>query len=172
MKITIKFTVATEEGLEALLKLTRAIAIEKFSKYLEPQLMEEYIQTNFNDKALVVELNSMSNQWLIAYVDNIPAGFVQITSKGVRPSSLERKRAIRIANFGVLKKYVDSGIEKVLLEKSLIVCKPYEAIWINEYIQNPLIGLFESRGFVRQKEIYELDELPLNSLYLIALKVS
>lgn len=168
MKITIKFTIATEEGLAALLKLTHAITIEKFSKLLESSLVEKYIHENFTDSNLVEELNSMSNQWLLAYVDNIPAGFVQITSKGVRPSSLDHKRAIRIANFGILKKYSDLGVEEALLEKSLSVCRSYEAIWINEYIQNPFIGLFESKGFVRQSEIHELDELPVNGVYLIA----
>jgi ribosomal protein S18 acetylase RimI-like enzyme len=168
MKITIKFTIATEEGLAALLALTHAIAIEKFSKLLKPLFIEKYIHKNFTGSNLVEELNSMSNQWLIAYVDNIPAGFVQITSKGVRPSTLDCKRAIRIANFGVLKKYSDLGVEEVLLEKSLAVCRSYEAVWINEYIQNPFIGLFESKGFVRQTEINELDELPLTAVYLIA----
>ena len=160
MKIIIKFTIATEEGLAALLTLTHAIAIEKFSKHLELSFVEKYIHENFSDSNLVEELNSMSNQWLIAYVDNIPAGFVQITSKGVRPSTLDRKRAIRIANFGILKKYFDLGVEEALLEKSLSVCRPYEAVWIHEYIQNPFIRLFESKGFVKQSEINQLDELP------------
>lgn len=166
MNIIAKFTVATEQSLDILVKLTRALAIEKFSMLLEPEVLEKYIIENFNEKALVVELNSMSNQWLVVYVGNRPVGYAQITSKGRRPSSVDGKRAMRIANFGVLKKYCDAATLEVLLEKCLTVCKPYEVIWINEYTEQPLIELFENKGFTRQDEVCQMDELPLASVFL------
>lgn len=91
MNIIAKFTVATEQSLDILVKLTRQLAIEKFSMLLDPQVMENYITQYFNAKALVVELNSMSNQWLVVYVDDQPVGYAQITSKGQRTSYLEEK---------------------------------------------------------------------------------
>jgi ribosomal protein S18 acetylase RimI-like enzyme len=168
MNIITKFTVATEQGMNVLLTLTRELAMEKFSSLMEQKLIDSYISKNFNQQTLINELNSMSNQWLVTYVDDNPAGYARITSKGKRPSVLDGKRAIRIADFGISKKYQDPTISNTLLEKCLNVCKPYEGIWINEYAQNPVIKLFENKGFARQKEPCQLDELPLASVCLIA----
>jgi len=168
MNIVTKFTVATEQGMDALLMLTKELAIEKFSSLLEQKVMDHYVAENFNEYALTLEVNSMSNQWLVVYADDLPAGYAKLTSKGERPLALNGKRAIRIADFGVLKKYTDPAIRNSLLEKCLAVCKPYESIWMREYVKNPLIEFFESNGFTRQKEACQLDEMPLPSVDLIA----
>ncbi|WP_316828579.1 MULTISPECIES: N-acetyltransferase [Pedobacter] len=168
MNIITKFTVATEQGMNVLLMLTRELAMEKFSSLIEQKIIDNYISEKFNDQTLINELNSMSNQWLVTYVDDNPAGYARITSKGRRPSTLDGKRAIRIADFGILKKYTDPAVSNSLLEKCLNVCKPYESIWINEYVQNPVIKLFANKGFIKQKESWQLDELALTSACLIA----
>lgn len=166
-KIITRFTVATEQGMDALLSLTREIAIEKFSGLLHTQVLEKYILENFNRDPLIVEVNSMSNQWLVVYADDQPAGYARITTKGKKPENLDSQRIIRIADFGILKRYVDPEIRQSLFEKCIIVCKSYEAIWINEYAENPLIDFFEIEGFVKQAKVFEFDELPLSSVYLI-----
>lgn len=167
MNIITKFTVATEQAVDTLSMLTRELAIEKFSAIIDQRMLADYIATNFNEKVLVSELNSMSNQWLVVYVDDNPAGYARITSKGKKPESLDNKRSVRIADFGVLKKYPEQAISS-LLEKCLTVCKSYEGVWINEYLQNPLIEFFENKGFSKQPETFQLDELPLESVCLTA----
>jgi len=167
MNIITKFTVATEQGMEALLMLTKTLALQKFAQLLEPAELERYIIENFNAKTLVNEINSMSNQWLVVYVDDQPMGYARITSKGKKPISVGSKRAIRIADFGVCQHQAQQQIMTSLIDKCLAVCSTYEAIWINEPIGNSLIGLFEQKGFIRQPGISRFDELPLESaLYL------
>jgi hypothetical protein len=166
-KIITKFTVATEQGMYALLMLTREIATEKFSHLLNEQTLEKYIATNFNRERLIVEVNSMSNQWLVVYVDDEPAGYARITSKGKAPAALDNNRVIRIADFGILNKYQDPAVRHSLFDKCIMVCKPYEALWINEYAENPLLNFFETAGFVRQEMKGQMDELPLSAVYLI-----
>nr|WP_199159194.1 N-acetyltransferase [Pedobacter sp. ASV2] len=166
-KIVTKFTVVTEQGMDALLFLTKAIAIEKFSNLLGAEILETYIAENFSEKTLIVEVNSMSNQWLVVYSDDEPAGYARITSKGKRPERLDRKRIIRIADFGILKKYADPAIRQSLFDKCMSVCKPYDAIWVNEYKENLIMDFLETEGFVKEKEIYGHDELPLQSVCLI-----
>ncbi|MBN9381033.1 MAG: N-acetyltransferase [Chitinophagaceae bacterium] len=167
MNIITKFTVATEQGIDALLMLTKELTLEKFSSLLEQKVIDNYIAESFNEHALFVEINSMSNQWLVVYVDGNPAGYARITSKGKKPQVLDRKRAIRIADFGVLKKYSEPAIRDSLFAKCFSVCKSYEGAWINEYVGNPLIEFFECKGFVRQQEDYRFDELPLVSVCFI-----
>lgn len=167
MNIITKFTVATEEGIDVLVMLTRQLAIEKFSAIADGSMLDQYIDKNFNKKVLVAELNSMSNQWLVVYVNDQPAGYARITSKGKKPALLDNKRSVRIADFGVLKIYPEQ-VKNSLLEKCLTVCKPYEGIWVNEYVHNPLIEFFEKNGFFKQQQPAQLDELALESVYLIA----
>ncbi|RFS21875.1 N-acetyltransferase [Chitinophaga silvatica] len=167
MNIITKFTVVTKQGMETLLMLTKDLAIEKFSSLIKQNVLENYILKNFNEQALVAEVNSISNQWLVVYVDDQPAGYACITSKGKRPENLEGKRAARILYFGVLNKYPAPAVKDALLEKCLSVCKSYENIWIDEYIDNPVLELFEHKGFIRQPGTGKLDGLPLTSVCLI-----
>jgi len=46
-------------------------------------VLKNYIAENFSEKNLLVEGNSMSNQWLVVYADDEPAGYARITSKDV-----------------------------------------------------------------------------------------
>lgn len=85
MNIITKFTLSTKPGIDVLLMLTKALAIEKYSSILEEKLLTRYIAQNFNKEALIAETNNMSNQWLVVYVDDQPAGYARITSKGKRP---------------------------------------------------------------------------------------
>jgi len=164
--ITTKFTIATERGIGVLLNLTQTIVREKFSALLPMESIESYLSQTFNEKALMVEVNSMSNQWLVVYKNEKAVGFARITSKGERPKTIFQKRVIRIADFGIVKEYTDPAIRQSLFDKCLSVCKGYEVVWINEYLENPLISFFESEGFTKQEGNAKLDELPLQSVCL------
>ncbi len=167
MNIITKFTVATEQGIEALLMLTKTLAVQKFAQLLKPVELEHYIIENFNAQTLISEINSMSNQWLVVYVDDQPMGYARITSKGQKPIAVGGKRAIRIADFGVCQHQAQQQIMTSLIDKCLAVCSTYEVIWINEPVGSSLIGLFEQKGFIRQPGMSRFDELPLESaLYL------
>ncbi|MFB6456676.1 N-acetyltransferase [Chitinophaga sp. Hz27] len=168
MNIITKFTVVTQQGMGALLMLTRELAKEKFAALLKPKVLDNYISGKFNEQTLTAEVNNISNQWLIVYVNDEPAGYARLTSKGQRPQRLEGKRAVRIADFGVLSKYPDDAVKDSLLEKCLAVSKQYESIWITEYAENPLIPLFETKGFVKETDAGQLEELPLAAVCLIA----
>ncbi|RBQ11479.1 GNAT family N-acetyltransferase [Pedobacter miscanthi] len=167
MNVTTKFTIATEGGTKMLLKLTKDLAYEKFSSILDQRTIESYIEEQFNPKYLVSEMNSMSNQWLTVYVDDNIAGYAKITSKGKHPLLLENKRSLRIADFAILEKYPEEEVKKTLLEKCLSVCKRVEAVWVNEYLDNPVISFFESNGFQRQPGTSQHDELNLPATYLV-----
>nr|WP_295927724.1 GNAT family N-acetyltransferase [uncultured Dyadobacter sp.] len=170
MNITTKFTIATEQGLETLLMLTRELAVEQYASIVDRALLDRYIAENFHKKALIHELNSMSNQWLVVYADNKPAGYARITTRGSRPPFLEGKRSVRIADFGILSTFAATAVADSLLHKCLSVCRsqPGVQIWVNEHAGSPWIELFERNGFTRMQETFALDGLPLPSVCLIA----
>lgn len=163
MNITTKFALGTD----ALLLLTAKLAKEKYTALLEPEILAVYIAAHFNQQALITEINNMSNQWLVVYVDDDPAGYARITTKGQQPPALAGKRVARIADFGILQAYPAPAIREALFEKCLSVCRSAAGIWINEYAGDPLIGYFESKGFSRQQGMFQVDELPLTAVCLV-----
>jgi len=170
MKVTTKFTIATEQGVETLLMLTRQLAIEKYSSIVKAPLLDRYIAENFSKKAIIDELNSMSNQWLVVYADSTPAGYARITTRGIKPQLLAGKPSVRIADFGILNAFTATAIRDALLEKCLAVSRAHQGIqiWINEHPESPWLELFESNGFTRIRDVCALDGLPLQSVCLIA----
>lgn len=167
MEIITKFTVATEQGVDVLMELTQALAVEKLGSLLAPDVLDHHIRHELSKEKLVIELNSMSNQWLVAYVDGRAAGYARITSKGQKPASLQGGRSIRIADFGILAKYSTSAVYMALLDKCLSVCRSYENIWVQEYVDHPVLELLEEHGFVQQEGSSVLGDLPLASVFLV-----
>ncbi|MEZ0007646.1 hypothetical protein ABH942_003031 [Flavobacterium sp. 28YEA47A] len=167
MEITTKFIIGTEQSRNILATLAKEIATEKLVSLVEPQQLEDYIEKKFNHKNLITEMNSMSNQWLVVYVGDTPAGYACITSNGRKPKNQEGSRIMRIADFGILEKYNDTTARLSLLEKCLAISKSYDGLWIHEYKENPLIAFFESKGFVMQDETSLHEELPLPSVFLV-----
>jgi len=170
--IITKFTIGTEQGINSLLFLSVAIAREKFAGKIPDQELEDYINKNFNKDTLMIELNSMSNQYLIVYADDEPAGYARVTSKGARPEIFSNQTLARVADFGVLTKYNDPLFSKSLFEKCLSISSMPQVIWISEYRNNPYLTFFESYGFSKNTEINDTHELNLIPVNLVKYKTS
>lgn len=170
MNIITKFAIATDEATDVLFELTRELATEKFASILEARVIAAYINKHFDRKYLVSEMNSMSNQWLVVYADNLAVGYAKLTSIGKTPELLAEKRALRIADFSILEKFSAPEIQNSLFEKCLSLCKHVEGIWVNEYIGNPIITFFESKGFERLSGTFQFDDIALPSACLTYLK--
>ncbi|HEX8020628.1 N-acetyltransferase [Mucilaginibacter sp.] len=166
-KIVTKFIIGNEQGINDLLVITTAIAGERFKGKVPDQELENYIDANFSKDALMVELNSMSNQYLMVYADDEPAGYVRVTTKGTRPEFFAKKTLARIADFGVLARYSDPLINKSLFEKSLSVSTMQQVVWISEFEGSPYLDLFESYGFKRNTDISVPQALSIQPVYFV-----
>lgn len=162
-----KFMIGTDEGLNTVRSISAAIAREKYSGKVPEDQLTAYIEHNFNDDVLHVEMNSMSNQYLVVYADGEPAGYARITSKGKRPEIFGKKTVMRIADFGILNKFDDVQIKKSLFEKCLAVCKMQQIVWMSEYTEDADVVFFESYGFKKSTDINDQHEFDLKPIYLI-----
>lgn len=170
LKVFTRFAVASDAGIGALMYLTETISREKFSEIIPEESLERYISKQFDKKKLIDDLNDMlSQQWLVVYVNEYPVGYAKITSKGKKPE-IGNKTAVRIAEFGILKKYDDPVIWLSLFTKCLSVTSFYDVIWINEYIGDPVVTYFEKMNFTKANGAGNVFELPLPSVYLIRKK--
>jgi len=165
--IVTKFTIGTEQGINTVLSIGAATAMEKYTGKVPEDQLTAYIQNNFNAEVLHIEMNSMSNQFLVVYADGEPAGYARITSKGKRPQIFDKKTVMRIADFGVLHKFDDVQIKKNLFEKCVAVCNMQQVIWMSECSEHADLALFESYGFKKNTEIKDAHELALTPVYLV-----
>lgn len=165
--IVTKFTIGTDDGINALLFLTSATAREKYQGKVPDQELEGYISEKFNKEVLMMELNSLSNQYLVVYADNEPAGYARVTSKGARPDFFGGKTLIRIADFGVLAKYDDPQIIKSLFDKCISITNMQQMVWISEWENSPYLDFFESYGFKKNTGITASYPLSLPAVYLV-----
>ena len=165
--IVTSFCIGTEECKQTLSFLSAATTREKYTGKVSPAQLKDYIQKKFSTGALHVDMNSLSNQFLVVYAEGEPAGFARVTSKGSRPEMLYGKSIMRIADFAVLKKYDDIEVKRSLFEKCLSVCGLQQFIWIGEYDQNPDLDFFTSYGFVKNTEVTGVNELGLPLVYMV-----
>jgi predicted GNAT family N-acyltransferase len=165
--IVTNFCIGSDECKQTLSFITAATAREKYAGKVLPVRLKEYIQKKFSTGALDVDMNSLSNQFLVVYADGEVAGYARLTSKGSRPEVLNGKSIIRIADFAVLKKFDDVRVKKNLFEKCLSACGLQQIVWMSEYEQNPDVDFFTSYGFVKNTSVTGVNELGLPLVYLV-----
>jgi hypothetical protein len=170
--IVTRFIVGTEQGINTMLSIGPATAKEKYAGSVPDDELVAFINSNYNNVVLHAEMNSMSNQFLVVYSDGEPAGYAKITSKGHRPEIFDKKTAVRIADFDVLKKFNDIHVRKNLFEKCLSVCNMQQIVWICEYEGNPDLEFFKSYGFRKNTGITGSGELGLSPICLVKEKES
>ncbi|NML39449.1 N-acetyltransferase [Chitinophaga sp. G-6-1-13] len=169
LNITTKFVVVNEASIQALFSLITGLAREKYGQLLSAAQLDDYL-SKFTPQQLTSDINNFSNQWLMVYADNEPAGYALITSAGKRPDMPTEKKVKRLAGFGVLKQYADSGCAAALLKKCLVVGQSYDALWMHEYAGNPMLPYLEENNFRQTGQQDELEDLPLQGVYLIRRK--
>lgn len=169
LNITTRFVVVNEANVQALYALIRTLGKEQYGQLLSGQQLDAYLAT-FTPQQLASDINNFSNQWLMVYAGNEPAGYALITSAGRRPDHLTDKKVKRLAGFGILQQYADSGCREALMKKCLQISQSYDALWMHEYAGNPLLGFFEENNFLPAGQQAPLDNLPLPGVYLIRRK--
>lgn len=149
--IKTKFTVASEEGVGVYRELAGKSIWQKYGAVVKAATIELHLDAQLNWERIVSELNTFSNQLVVVYVDDQPAGYAFLKGSGHTPEVLKNKRNICIAEFEVLDEYLAGKAKTVLLEKCLNICKSYEAIWFCEQDnQQEMIQLFTAYGFYRE----------------------
>lgn len=147
-KIITKFTIASEEGIALLQMLGEKRGQEKYTGLLDTTQMENYLFEKFNTATIISNLNTFSNQLIVVYVDDQPAGYAYLSGNGNVPEAFKDKRLLYLEDFEILEAYKASAARKTLMEKCLNVSKSYEALKTSENTNAPeMIAFYEQYGF-------------------------
>lgn len=162
-----KFIVANETGILQLQDLARRTIAERLSAQTEVTELEKYIESRYNTQTIISGLNDFSNQCIVVYFDDKPAGFAYFSDKAQKPDFLQEKRTKHLAQFEILDVFKNTGAAEILLEKCIYLSKAYHALWFEEPVNNPMSELFKSHGFVIEKPANPMSGLPVQSALLV-----
>lgn len=165
-EIITKFRVASDETVGQLLQLISTSAAERFSKVLTPAALTEYLSERYTPKALVDKINNFANQWLITYVDGVPAGYAFLTSRGPVQEEYEGRKVVHLVDFEILQAYADTAAKQSLIEKCMTTYKGYEVMWLVAQSNHPVLSFLETQGFVKGKEVTDFNGLPVPATYM------
>lgn len=147
-KIITKFTIASEEGIALLQTLGEKRGQEKYTGLLDTAQLEHYLFEKFNTPTIINNLNTFSNQLIVVYVGDQPAGYAYLSGNGNAPEAFKDKRLLYLEDFEILDAYKESAAGKILMEKCLNVSKSYEALKTTENTNAPeMISFYEEYGF-------------------------
>lgn len=168
-KIKTKFTIASEEGVALLQMLGEKRGQEKYGELLDVSQLENYLFDKFNTATVISNLNTFSNQLIVVYVEDQPAGYAYLSGYGAVPEELKDKRVVHLEDFEILQAYKESGAQEILLEKCLNVCKSYEALKITEKADaKGMISFYEQYGFQQKvSEVISIAGVNFPSVILI-----
>ncbi|PIF46244.1 hypothetical protein CLU96_3268 [Chryseobacterium sp. 52] len=146
MNIISKFTVGSEEGISDLITIIDASVYALHKEYVSSEDIKKYIENDIDPRKMINDLNDLSNQLIITYVDNHPAGYSILKSGFSHPVLPEEKRATEMI-FVILPEFDSPETRESLWKKSRSAASFTDMIWINIMAHDPLSAFLKESGF-------------------------
>lgn len=81
--------------------------------------LQHYTSRAFSYPALLQEMKQAETTFFVAYLNNDPAGYIQVSKDTEPPECVEEKTSLRIDRLYVLEKFKGKGIGKKLLQRGI-----------------------------------------------------
>lgn len=146
MNIISKFTVGSEEGISDLITIIDSSVYALYKELIPEEDIKKYIKNDIDPRKMINELNDLSNQLIITYVDGQPAGYSIIKSGSGHPVLPQEKKATEI-NFVLLPEFDSAETRQSLWKKCRAAVSFTEIVWINMMVHDPLLAFLKESGF-------------------------
>ncbi|BAP32076.1 uncharacterized protein CHSO_3039 [Chryseobacterium sp. StRB126] len=168
MEIISKFTIGSDEGVDDLFTVIKSSLHSTYKDHISEKKIKQYVE-DWDPRKMINELNNLSNQLVITYADQKPAGYGIIKSGSGYPGSPEGKRFTELS-FVILKEYDTPETRESLWKKCKAAASFTDVIWTNIFTEDPLLEFLKESGFVI-KENAKTTPFQLPS-YIIEMQVS
>lgn len=146
MNIISKFTVGSEEGISDLITIIDSSVYSLHRELVPEEEVKKYIENDIDPRKMINDLNDLSTQLIITYLDGKPVGY-SILKSGTGHSSLpEGKKATEIS-FVILPEFDSAEVRESLWKKSRSAASFTDIIWINMMVHDPLAAFLKDSGF-------------------------
>jgi ribosomal protein S18 acetylase RimI-like enzyme len=149
-KITIR--VAGKEDAPLIADLSRRTFYDTFSPYNTRENMDQFMEVQFTREQLMEEIGAPRNTFLLAYLDETPAGYARLYDGSELPRELAGASAIEISRIYCDKPAIGKGVGKALMNTCLETGrqKGKEWIWLCVWEHNQrAIDFYTKTGFTK-----------------------
>jgi len=151
MEIISKFVVGSDEGISDFFAVEKPSFFNLHKEFVPEEDIQQYMDSHFDVREKINELNDLSNQLIITYKDDIPVGYASLKGGSVYPRLPEERRSTQVF-FAILPEYHSPEIQHSLWDKCFAAAKPTDIIWTNVLKHDPLLHFLEKVGFIAVKE--------------------
>ena len=146
MNIISKFAVGSDEVIDQLFSLRVHQLKLMYEDQLEVQALENYLQEELDHRTTINELNDLSTQLIMTFIDNKAVGYIILKNSYYQPESLADKKAIQIKSFFILSEYDTIETRQSLWQKCFSVTRSYSH-WIELPHKDPSLSFLEECEF-------------------------
>ncbi|MFP3594259.1 hypothetical protein [Chryseobacterium sp. SIMBA_038] len=152
MEIISKFAVGSDKGVDDLFDVKKAFIRDTYKEIASSETIENYIKEHLDHRKMINILNDLSNQLIMVFVDDQPAGYCLFKSGSSYSDASKGKKMTEIINFGILSEYNSSEVRISLWNKVKSAIKFTDSIWVNINQNHPQLEFFKDNGFLLVKE--------------------
>ena len=150
--ITMRF--ATVEDAELIADMSRKTFYDSFVAFNTKENMDKFLNEQFTKDALMKEVSTENNIFLLAYMDNVPVGYVRLRENNI-PPTLGANRAIEIARIYAIRDSIGKGVGSALMKQCMEIAraKNYHTVWLGVWEHNQrAIDFYTRWGFKKFAE--------------------
>ncbi len=147
MDIISKFKVGSEEGISDLIAIIDSSVDALHKEFVTEEDIKKYIHNEIDPRKMINDLNDLSNQLIMTYADQKPAGYSIIKSGSLHPGIPDGKRATEIS-FVILPEFDSPETRQSLWKKIKSAVSFTDIIWTNVLDHDPLSEFLKEMGFV------------------------
>ena len=147
MSIIIRF--AGKEDAELIADLSRQTFYDSFVSQNTKEDMDMFMNEQFTKEALMKEVGEEGNIFLLAFINEQPAGYVRMREGEKRPE-FQNKSSIEIVRIYAIKHSIGKGIGSALMQRCMEIAKEMhrEIIWLGVWEHNQqAINFYTKWGF-------------------------
>lgn len=122
---------------ELIADMSRQTFFETFASQNTKEDMDKFMNETFTKKALMKEVDTAGNYFLLAYDGETPVGYVRMREGEIRPE-FEGKSSVEIARIYALASSIGKGVGSALIKKCIEIAGEMkkEIVWLGVWEKN------------------------------------
>ncbi|RYY84446.1 MAG: GNAT family N-acetyltransferase [Chitinophagaceae bacterium] len=147
--MTCRLRTATLQDAELIADMSRKTFYDTFAADNTPEDMELFLSQQFTRGKLLLEVGRPDLHFVIAYIDEQPAGYVKLREAKL-PQNLHSGSALEIARLYALQEFIGKGVGAALMAESIRIAgeRNKQWVWLGVWERNArAIAFYERWGF-------------------------
>jgi ribosomal protein S18 acetylase RimI-like enzyme len=150
----ITVNIATISDAELIADMSRQTFYDSFAAFNSKEDIDKFLNEQFTKEALIKEVATVNNIFLLAYDHNEPVGYSRMRENNI-PPALGADRAVEIARIYAVKTSIGKGVGSALMKKCIEFSRErhYRLIWLGVWEHNHrAIDFYTRWGFEKFAE--------------------